>query len=357
MSDILCHLEAGLLNRLWSATQFEVGSPSGVLLSVARGHLSPEENSPECDIHTLFDVASLTKAIATTTICMLAIEDRRLSLKAPLSEYIPVSCDSAWGNTPIMALLSHQSGLQAWCDFAHTAGTQDVSASRRRIRNAVLDSSPRLIEGRIDYSECYSDLGFILLDWVLENIYGKSLDHLFRERVAIPFGLTHTRFFPRPHVPTPDDVIPAAALTRTVDGCPLQGIVDDDNCRAMGGVSGHAGLFSTARDLGRFATQLLEVPERIGLAARTRDRFWDYHSENTRFCLGWDKPSGADSLSGRSAKDTHVVGHLGFTGCSIWIDRKTKKYVIFLTNRESCNDNPKCLADIRKVTHRTAWQL
>ncbi len=251
----------------------------------------------DCTRETLFDLASLTKPLSTTTLVMKLIEKRRLSLSDELRPGVTVRL-----------ALCHASGLPAWRLLGDTAA--EVIA---RVKSEPLERAP-------GSASVYSDLGFILLGDAVERAGGARLDELFAVEVAGSFDIGYG---PRP----PDRCAP------TEGG--LRGVVHDENARAMAGVAGHAGLFSTASEVGRMASSLMASWHgRPGPVAReTIAAFWSPCGvPGSTWCFGWDRPSAVGSSAGtRWPRDG--VGHLGFTGCSLWLDPPRERAVVLLSNR------------------------
>ncbi len=258
----------------------------------------------DCTGETLFDVASLTKALATTTLTMHAIDDGTLTLETRPRPEMTVA-----------QLLAHASGLPAW---------KRLGDSRDEVLRTIADEP---LEAPPGTRSVYSDLGFILLGATVERALGVGLDAAFAARIAAPLGLGMT-YLPRD---------PAACAPTEGD---VRGVVHDENARALGGVAGHAGLFATARDVSRVAHSLVaawhgarsaSVP-RILPPARVQQLWTPSGVPGSTWCLGWDRPAPAHSSAGtRWPRDG--VGHLGFTGCSLWIDPPRARWVVLLSNR------------------------
>jgi serine-type D-Ala-D-Ala carboxypeptidase len=278
--------------------------PAAQLVVVDRFSVVLERAVGACGPGTLFDVASLTKALSTATLTMMALDEGRLAL-----------ADRPRPDVTVAELLSHSSGLPAW---------KRLGDSRDEVLRAVATEPLESPPGQVAR---YSDLGFILLGAAVERALGEPLDAAFARRIAGPLGIG-TTFHPRD---------PAACAPTEGE---LRGVVHDENARAMGGVAGHAGLFSTARDVSRLAHALVAawhgvrsttVP-RLVPAARVR-QFWTPSAvAGSTWCLGWDRPAPRGSSAGeRWPRDG--VGHLGFTGCSLWIDPPRARWVVLLSNR------------------------
>jgi beta-N-acetylhexosaminidase len=327
--------------------------PGGVLAVGHQGQLSThafgrqtyESSSPAVDGETLYDVASLTKPVVTSTLIAQEVEAGRLSLHAGIGVYLP-----EWNSGPNREwrqsvtpdhLLTHSSGLPAHADFFNQA------RSRKDVVRLVLNEAMVYQPGA--KSE-YSDLDFILLGEILERITGRPLAELARERIFEPLGMRATTFNPakslRSHIaPTEDDKAFRKRLIR--------GEVHDENAWAMDGVAGHAGLFSTAGDLSIFAQTMLNggiYAHRRLLRRATVREFTSAHplSSATR-ALGWVVPT-ENSSSGHyfSARS---YGHTGFTGTSLWIDSEKQLFVVLLTNRVYPTRQNEKLARLRPALH------
>jgi beta-N-acetylhexosaminidase len=293
----------------------------------AFGRQTYDATSPAIIPGTIYDAASLTKAVATTTLVAMQVEAGRLALDLPVSRYIP-----EWNSGPnperrktvtIRNLLTHTSGLPAHKDFFLKVHSKHEMVEA--ICNEPLENAPGT-------KTVYSDLGFILLGEILERTTGKTADQLALERIFSPLGMADTSFNPSKSLlnriaPTENDTTFRKRL--------LQGEVDDENSFAMGGVAGHAGMFSTAPDLAAFCQMLLNggifAQNRL-LTRATIAQFTAAQSQGDKsFTLGWMAPT--PNTSSGQYFSPRSYGHLGFTGTSIWIDPDRQLFVILLTNR------------------------
>ena len=330
------------LNAAVSYLQSEVDSafPGAVLavgmgaqrpVVVAVGHYGLDDPRP-VDTATVYDLASLTKVVGLTTICMMLANEGRLDLNAPVQRYVPAFKGPNKDRVTIRHLLTHASGLPAWRPL-YTESTTRAGAF------ALADTTPLSAEPAA--TAVYSDLGAIVLTQVVEAITGERLDAVLQRRVFAPLGMSETRFLP-----------PAswksriAPTERSQDGTVIHGTVHDENAWRLGGVSGHAGLFGTAPDLVRFVNWLLDVwHARLTPGRRPGDSLPSLSSELVREwtrrqnlpsgssrALGWDTPSGPNSSAGTKLGPL-AFGHTGFTGTSIWIDPERRLFIILLTNR------------------------
>lgn len=276
-------------------------------------------------IDTRFDLASVTKVIVPTTLCMQLYEQDSLQLDLPIARWIPEFQTGEKSKITIRHLLTHTSGLSGYITFFKHCET----------RSEILDSlkqTPLVRAVGTGYE--YSDLGIILLGEVLETMLGKPLDILAENRIFRPLEMTQTCYNPHDSLrakisPTEFDYLLRNRL--------IQGEVHDENTFVMGGVSAHAGVFSTVEDLAKFANAMLTGKTPNGTAFLRAETIAYFTSRanivpKSGRALGWDKPS----LIGSSAGDyfsAESFGHLGFTGTSIWIDPTKNIAIILLTNR------------------------
>jgi CubicO group peptidase (beta-lactamase class C family) len=271
---------------------------------------------------TLFDLASVTKAVATTTMAAILYERGLLELDAPISGVIPEFLavpDPRRNEVTFRMLLAHSSGLPAY----------ERLFLKHRTRNELLEAAfiTPLTADPGTRAE-YSDIGFIILGTALERLAEESIDRFCQREVFGPLAMSHTTFNPPQEVR--NQIVPTAndrALRQRV----IQGEVQDENAFVLGGVAGHAGLFSTAEDVARFAHAVLETnsllcPETIALFTRREST-----PRGTSRALGWDTPS-SPSQSGKYF-GPRSFGHLGYTGTSLWIDPDRQLSITLLTNR------------------------
>ncbi|GIX48959.1 MAG: esterase [Candidatus Tectimicrobiota bacterium] len=317
--------------------------------------LVPAWRPMHCD--TLFDVASLTKVVATTSLVLLACHHGLCQLDDPLRRFLPVP--APLGNVTLRQLLAHSGGLAAWLPLYRWLlphGPQPCTASQARLRlqQAVAHIAATPLAYCPGTEVRYSDLGFILLGAVLEAVYAQTLDRLFIAHVACPLGLRATAYRPL-YGPSPLPESPQAYAA--TEACPwrgrvLAGEVHDENAWALGGVAGHAGLFATAADLWRFATALLEAAagRHDWLPAPLVRLSWQRQAPGSTRALGWDTPSPGQSSAGELFSP-QSVGHLGFTGCSLWLDPCRGVSVVLCTNRVHPHRQNPVLAHLRPQVH------
>ena len=317
-----------------------------VLLQEGFGRLTYDEGAPGVTPETIYDLASLTKVVGTTTLVMMLVEEGSLDISLPVSAYLPEFLDQApseaernrRAGVTVVDLLAHSSGLPAWIQFylefdPEARGLPADDARRMvfdRIMGAAADYEPRT-------DTVYSDNGILLVGEIIERVSGKRLDVLAEERIFGPLGMTDTRYRPPPAwleriAPTEDN-----PWRRRI----VRGQVHDENTVVLGEVAAHAGLFSTTGDLGVFLQMLLNGGSMNGerlLRADTIARFTKRAglAPGSSRALGWDTPSRTSS-GGPSSAGAHFspssFGHTGFTGTSIWVDPERELFAVLLTNR------------------------
>jgi serine-type D-Ala-D-Ala carboxypeptidase len=268
---------------------------------------------------TIYDLASLTKVVGTTTAIMILFDEGKIHLDDRVIQYIPEFGGGAKDNVTIRMLLEHRSGLPAGRDLWRIASTPEEA-------RAAAISTP-LFAAPGQYYE-YSDLGADMLGFIVEAVSGEKLDRFLDTRVFGPLGMSDTRF--RPDASLRGRIAPTEI--NPPRGYPLRGEVHDENAYALGGVAGHAGLFSTASDLAVFAQMLLNGGSYNGtrIVADSTVKLFTRRAAGTR-ALGWDTCGGKGSCG--TYLSSSAYGHTGFTGTSLWIDPEREMFVVLLTNR------------------------
>ena len=326
---------ASQVDSAYPGAVLAVGRHGRLALLAAAGHYGADDPRP-VDPHTIYDLASLTKVIGLTTACMILVDEGKLDLDAPVRTYVPQFRGPQKDQVTIRQLLTHSAGMHWWRPLYREA--TDRNSAITLVDTTPLDTTPGT-------HFVYSDLGAILLMQVVERITGERVDHYLAGHVFDPLGMTSTRYLPPRSwqsriAPTELDTVFRHRLIR--------GEVHDENAGRMGGVSGHAGLFSDAPDLSRFASWLLATDQREhGAGSKTAPCSVLCFSTDlvTRFtqrqgippgstrALGWDTPSDSGYSSAGTKLSRHSFGHTGFTGTSIWMDPERDLFVILLTNR------------------------
>lgn len=324
--------------------------PAAQLLVVDRGDTVLDEAVGDCTRATVFDLASLTKALATTTLAMRLVERGRLSLD-----------DTVLPGVPLRLLLCHASGLPAWRPFYQLLAPRRGEPGFDPRRALVEAARAEPLERPPGTRSVYSDLGFLLLGDAIERAGGARLDEQFASlaREVGLAGLAGFAGFDGRAALTYGADPAACAPTEILDGVALRGVVHDDNCRFAGGVCGHAGLFGTASAVSRAVTLLVDAwhGQEGGLVAPdTVRRFWlPCGVPGSDWCLGWDRPATLTSSSTVSSAGTRWprdgVGHLGFTGCSLWIHPARRRWVILLSNRVHPRRDNEAIKALRPRLH------
>jgi CubicO group peptidase (beta-lactamase class C family) len=306
----------------------------------AFGRFTYDRIAPEATTATLFDLASLTKVVATTAMAMILYERGLLDLEAPVTAIIPGfgGADVNRREVTVRMLLAHSSGLPAY----------ERLFLRAHDRAELLQHALTTELAEIPATNAeYSDIGFIILGVALERLADESLATFCQREIFGPLGMTHTTFNPTPAL---KDSIPPTADDRSFRHRIIQGEVQDENASVLGGVAGHAGLFSTAEDLAIFAHAMLNGGYPV-LRANTVELFSRRESEpvGTSRALGWDTPS-SPSQSGKYFS-SNGFGHLGYTGTSLWIDPDRQLSVALLTNRTWPDCQNQAIKQVRPAFH------
>ena len=323
-----------------------------IVVEEALGRMSYDEDAERVRRDTMYDLASLTKVIVTTTLSMIFYERELLDLDSPVTAYIPEFSGGEKNTVLVKDLLAHSGGLLWWTDLYKKFEGKTPEESRAGYIETIcampLDYTPRS-------KMSYSDLGVLLLGEILERITGKPLDVLARQELFEPLGMDETLFQP------PASLHARIAPTERDEwrGRVVRGEVHDENAYGLGGLAPHAGLFSTARSLAPFVQMILNGGAYNGkriVNGATVELFTsraELVPDSSR-ALGWDTPSGRSS-SGKYFSD-ESFGHTGFTGTSIWIDPKRELFAILLTNRVHPTRENRKLYEVRPLFHDAVMQ-
>jgi CubicO group peptidase (beta-lactamase class C family) len=316
----------------------------------------PEPVTPS----TVYDLASVTKVVGLTTAVMLAVQEGKLDLDAPVQRYVPEFVGENKERVTLRMLLAHTSGLPAWRPLFREAS--DRREAFQLAAETPLESAPGV-------RDVYSDLGLIVLTQAVERVYGQRLDLLLLQSVFSPLGMNSVRYQPVPvengHI-APTEFYP-------LRGRVLRGEVHDENAAIMDGVSGHAGLFGSAGDLLTFAEWMIEgwtggrsdrrtgatgpptQPDVSAALLREFTRRQDLVPGSSR-ALCWDTPSPGGSAGSRLSPTS--IGHTGFTGTSLWIDLERRLAIILLSNRVNpTRNNPRWNAVRAAIADRVVTTL
>jgi CubicO group peptidase (beta-lactamase class C family) len=314
-------LDGAMHKGLISGGVVLVGSREGVLFEKAYGRIAPEATARPITTDALFDLASLTKVIATTTAIMRLAEEGKLSLVDPVRRWLPELEGKGKDDLLLLNLLTHTSGLD---DFSFDSAAP--------LQSAIMGVAGQKLKGDLGSRFHYADINFILLAEVVRRVSGEPLDRYTATRFFSPLGMKDTGFHP------PAESYGRIAPTYVDNGTALVGLPQDYPARQLGGVAGHAGLFSTAGDLALFCRMILGEGELGGkrvLQARTVSQMTaPYFSRGGRVIrgLGWDIVSPFSTPRG-GLFSRSSFGHTGYSGGSLWIDGDAGIYVILLTSR------------------------
>ncbi len=333
-------LQEAITRAAFPAASVAVTIQGKLLALQAFGRFTYEPSSPAVTEATVFDLASVSKVVSTTTMAMILYERGLIDLEAPVASIVPEfgGTDMRRGEVTVRMLLAHSSGLPAYEKLFLKATSRDELLAAAFATPLTADPGARVE---------YSDIGFIILAVALERVADEGLDRFCQREVFGPLGMSPTAYNPpvawRASIPpTADD--------RTFRNRIIQGEVQDENASVLGGVAGHAGLFATAEDLATFAHVLLQGGAPL-VRAETLALFTRRETSpaGTSRALGWDTPS-APSQSGKYFSGPSF-GHLGYTGTSLWIDPERQLSVTLLTNRTWPDCENKAIKDVRPAFH------
>jgi uncharacterized protein YbbC (DUF1343 family) len=312
-------IEASIQNHEIPGAVLLVGHRGRVIYRKAFGQRSLEPTRSAMTVDTIFDIASLTKVVATNTAIMQLLDQGKVRLNDPVVKHLPEFAQNGKADITVRDLLTHYSGLEPDFDLNPPWTGRDAGYALALSSTPIAPPETRFI---------YSDTNFIVLGIIVERVSGLSLDSYCAQNVFTPLGMTHTRFRP-----PPEWLSQIAPTEYDEHGQMLHGVVHDPRARRMGGVAGHAGLFSTADDLAKFAQSLLDGggPVLSPLAVQKMTSPQQPANATTLRGLGWDIDSPLSSNRGELLP-VGSFGHTGFTGTSLWIDPTTQTYIILLTN-------------------------
>jgi CubicO group peptidase (beta-lactamase class C family) len=346
-----------------------IGRGDRVVYHEAFGVRGRDEMATPVQVDTIFDLSSLTKALATTTAVMLLVREHKLHIDDRVTRFFHNFGVHGKTHVTFRHVLAHCSGLPGWKPFfrdimrIEREGRVNFVASRGAkewVYEQIHREHPEYEPGT---RSVYSDLGFMLLGELVELVTRTPLDRFCHERVFRPLGMRASAFVDLSLVRS-RQLSTVTDLIAPTEQCPwrgrvLCGEVHDDNAYAMGGVAGHAGMFGTAADVDRIASRLRACwrGEDDFLPRELVREFWtrDTAVAGSTWALGWDTPSPANSTAG-SRVGPHTVGHLGFTGTSLWIDLERDAHVILLTNRVHPQRDNDRIREVRPRVHDAIWE-
>ena len=343
-------LQDAVAGHAFPGCAFGVFAGGATVLEDALGRFTYESDSPLVEPHTVFDVASITKVVSTTAAAMLLYQRGLLDLETPLGELLPgfvVGRDSGKlaRLVTLRHLLAHNSGLPGYIEFFRSAATP------AELYRACLELPIEAVPGQ--RSE-YSDPGFMLLGKALEVLTREDLAVWTHKEVFEPLGLAATRFSP----PTAQKaLIPPTEIDNSYRHRVIQGEVQDENAWILNGAAGHAGLFSNVSDLLRFGGEILSAfasadrqNHTFLFNRKTIESFAERQGpEGSSRALGWDTPSQESSAGAYFSRRS--IGHLGFSGCSLWIDLDASVAAVLLTNRTWPDRQCQLIREVRPSFH------
>lgn len=315
-------LDAAVAEKAFPGAVVAIGKDGALVHLRALGKLSYDADAAPVANDTIYDLASLTKVVVTTTMAMMLVDEELLDLDKPVRAFLPRFRGGAKDAVTVRQLLTHSSGIDWWAPLYKELEGRAAYVSRIEKTDLAYEPGTKSL---------YSDLGLVLLGEILERVAGQPIDSFARKRITGPLGMKDTRYQP-----------PASLLARIAPtendpwrGRVVRGEVHDENAHAMGGIAPHAGLFGTAPDLARFAQMLVNggVYDNQRLVSRQTIETFTRPAgvPGSSRALGWDTPDGTNSAGALLSKTS--FGHTGFTGTSMWIDPERKLFVILLTNR------------------------
>jgi len=339
----------GIEEGVYPGAALVIGRHDTVLFAKAYGHLTWRSQSPAVSVDdTFWDLASLTKVVATTPSLMLLVERGKVGLDTPVVRYIPEFNGPGTAAITVRHLLTHTSGLRG------TLLLRDAPDSATALR-MVFTTTPVVAPGS---RMVYSDLNAILLGEIVQRVSGQPLDVFVTREVYTPLGLDQQMMF-RP----PKRLAPRIAPTGLWHGHPVAGIVNDPNAARLGGVAGHAGLFATAGALGRYAQFTLGEGSAPGgpriLKRETVHQFTQVAVGARRGAgartLGWEAlPTGEEVSSAGTLLGPRSYGHTGWTGTSLWIDPDRDLFILLLTNRAFDPRSRRSFTKLHEIRGRVA---
>ncbi|MCP5063082.1 MAG: serine hydrolase [Ignavibacteriae bacterium] len=316
-------MEQAISDSVFPGAVLLFGIDNSFFYSKAFGHYTYDKTSNPITTNSIFDLASVSKVVATTSAAMILVDESKLNLDEKVISYLPEFNNNGKEIITIKNLLVHNSGLAAFKKY------YDEFSTAEEVINDIMNLE-LIYEPGTKY--VYSDLGMITLQKVIERISTKSLDKFLEEKLFQPLGMNLTMY-------SPSNEIKRNCVPTELDDFwrmrQLQGEVHDERAFMLNGVAGHAGLFSTAEDLSKFARMLLnngKFNHNNFIKKETIEEWTTKQSDQSDRGLGWDTRSKESSSSGKYFSK-NSFGHTGYTGTSIWVDKESKLFVILLSNR------------------------
>lgn len=338
-------VNAAIRDSAFPGAALLVAQNGKIIYQKAFGHYTYDPASGSVALNTMWDMASCTKVTATTTATMMCYDRGLFKLDDKVAKYLPEFGKNGKENVTIRNLLVHDSGLRP--DIPSYRIFDSVANKTAGVMNVIYNDTLVYPTGT---KMVYSDLNFILMGKIIEKVTGQPLDKFCEKNIFKPLGMTSTMFNP------PASLIDRIAPTE-IDNYwrhrLIRGTVHDETSQLLGGVAGHAGLFSTAGDLAKLLQMLLQKGRYNGkryIKASTVEMFVKKQSDLSTRALGWDTKSPERSSAGHLFSDLSY-GHTGFTGTSLWTDPTRKLFVVFLTNRVYPTRNNSKIMRVRPQVH------
>ncbi len=324
-------INSAIQDSIFPGATILIGNENEILYQNAYGRYTYEASSPKVENNTLFDLASVTKAFATTFCVMKLMDEGKLDIEKPISFYLPEFAANNKENIKVVDLLIHESGLQSY-----------YTPKESEVRKHILDTIKTLnLTYETGAKTVYSCLNLVTTMMIIESVIDEPMYKFYADNFTSPLGMKRTMF-------APDDKLKKLCAPTTPN---LQGVVHDPLARGLEGLSGNAGLFSTTEDLSKLCQLLLNkgvYNEDRYLSNEVVTYFTRQYSPRSSRAIGFDTRSEGGSSSSGKYFSAGTYGHLGYTGTSIWIDPVRKIYAIFLTNRVYPDDT----ASIRSTRPR-----
>ena len=339
-------IDEAINKELFPGAQIIVVKDSELVADKVFGKLSYSNDSKRVSTNTIYDIASITKVLSVTPVAMKLISQKKLSLEHTLDQYYSSLYNTDKGKITVRNLLTHSSGLKPFVEFYKKKPKIKKEKMIGKILDLELDFSP-------GEKVQYSDLGIIILMDIIEKVSGSSLDDLCQKWIFNPIDMNNTSYNPdelllQNIAPTEDDDYFRNRL--------IQGEVHDENAYLLGGVSGHAGIFSNAYDLAKYAQLFLNKGTWLGNRLFSDSNIKEFTARQnlppgSDYALGWDTPSRNGKSSAGDYFSEGSYGHLGFTGTSLWIDSDNNIIVVLLTNRVHPTREKKGMYSLRRNFH------
>lgn len=339
-------IEKAISDSAFPGAVLLVSKDEKIMHEKAYGNYTYQQKSSKMKASTIFDLASVSKVVGTTSAAMMLIDQGKMNLDDKVSKYLPEFGNNGKENITIRNLLLHNAGLAPFKKY------YDVYSTSEEVVNDIMNLAPEQEPGS---KYVYSDLGMITLQRVMEKVSGKSLDNFLEENLFKPMIMNSTMYNP------PAEVKDSCAPTEFDDFYrmrQLQGEVHDERAFMLNGVAGHAGLFSNAPDLAKFLQMILDKGNYKGkqfIKPETVELFTTKQSEQSTRGLGWDTKSPEGSSAGQYFSMLSW-GHTGYTGTSVWTDPELKTFVILLTNRVYPTRNNNKLSKVRPLIHDAIYK-